>query len=201
MDGVTPEMLQESGTEGEVSWSFDIKDMEYRNNVYVSAMLLKNPHLESSKAFLPSRALGVATIPVRDEKWSQKVTISTPEEVKANQTLKVSLDVNAGSSALKDAVAMISVVDEGLLSLTNHFSKSKRAFSKMPLNVQTFETIDGVQHHQLVTMFQQAVQMVHVVKVVKPVAFGQESSIFHKMERSMLILIFHNTVVKFASWL
>ena len=94
--------------------------MEYRNNVYVSAIFSKS-HLESSKAFLPSRkALGVATIPVRDEKWSQKVTISTPEEVKANQTLKVSLDVNAGSSSLKDAVAMISVVDEGLLSLTNH---------------------------------------------------------------------------------
>ena len=162
--------------------------------------------MESSKAFFAIQALGFATIPVRDEKWSQKVTISTPEEVKANQTLKVSLDVNAGYSSLKDAVAMISVVDEGLLSLTNHPSPNptKSLFPKMPLNVQTFETIgwsvptpstgDNVSAGGGADGARRA-------KVVNLLLFGQESSIFHKMERSMLILIFHNTVAKFALWL
>ena len=38
---VTPEKLKNEGADGEVSWSFDLKDMPYRNNVYVTAMLLK----------------------------------------------------------------------------------------------------------------------------------------------------------------
>ena len=140
---ITPEKLQKEGTDGEISWSFNLKDMPYRNNIYVTAMLIKNPHLESPKAFFPSRALGIASIPIRDEKWSQKVTLSVPDEVRANQKLKVSLQVDAGKESLKDAVAMISVVDQGLLSLTNHPSPdpTNRLFPKLPLNVNTFETI------------------------------------------------------------
>ena len=140
---VTPEKLKNEGVDGEISWRFDLKDMPYRNNIYVTAMLIKDPHLESPKAFFPSRALGIASIPIRDEKWSQKVTLSVPDEVRANQKLKVSLQVDAGKESLKDAVAMISVVDQGLLSLTNHPSPdpTNHLFPKLPLNVSTFETI------------------------------------------------------------
>ena len=48
---------------GELTWTFKLD--EYAPNVYVSAFLVKDPHLESKDAFLPDRAFGVAN--VRDQ--------------------------------------------------------------------------------------------------------------------------------------
>ena len=41
---------------GENKWTFKVKD--FVPNVYVSALIIKDPHLDSQQAFLPGRAIG-----------------------------------------------------------------------------------------------------------------------------------------------
>ena len=140
-DGIIRNEWVEVKDAGEISWSFNLAGMPFQNNVYVSALLVKDAHAEAAEAYMPSRAFGTKSIAVQVEKFTHDLKISVPKEVQANKTMKVSLDL--GAELEKDTVAMIAVVDEGLLSLTNFQTPNPTdaLFPRMPLSVQSFETI------------------------------------------------------------
>ncbi|MFP2931263.1 alpha-2-macroglobulin family protein, partial [Pyxidicoccus sp. 3LG] len=123
---------------GEVTWSF--KPAGFAPNVYVSAFLVKDPHLESAQAFMPDRAFGVASVPLEPVDFTQAVTMNVPKEVRSNDTLTVDLDLGAVEGP---TFATVAVVDEGILSLTRFQSPDplKQLFTKRALGVDTYETI------------------------------------------------------------
>lgn len=130
---------------GDVSWSLplDIDDGQggtFQPNVYVSALLIKDPKLESAEAFLPDRAFGTTNITLRPSAWSQPVAITAPSETRPWSPLKVSLDLGAVS---EPTYATVAVVDEGILSLTRFKTPDPRdqVFAKRALGVESFETV------------------------------------------------------------
>ncbi len=130
---------------GETSWSFTLD--KFAPNVYVSALLVKDPHLESKTAFLPDRAFGVGSARVTPTQATQKVTLTTPKEVRSSSPLSVTLDVGPVS---EPTFATIAVVDEGVLSLTRFQTPDPNSalFAKRALGVETFETIGWTMLHQ-----------------------------------------------------
>jgi hypothetical protein len=129
---------------GEAAWSFTVAD--YAPNVYVSAFLVKDPHLESKTAFLPDRAYGITSVRVLPTALTQGVTIVAPKEVRSSSPLTITLDVGATTGA---TFATIAVVDEGILSLT-HFKTPdplSELFARRALAVETFETIGWTMLH------------------------------------------------------
>ena len=123
---------------GEVTWSF--KPKAFAPNVYVSAFLVKDPHLESAEAFMPDRAFGVASMPLEPVEYVQAVTLNAPKEVRSNDTLTVDVELGAVEPG---TYATVAVVDEGILSLTRFQSPDplKELFTKRALGVQTYETL------------------------------------------------------------
>ena len=123
---------------GEVTWTFT--PSAFAPNVYVSAFLVKDPHLESAKAFMPDRAFGVGSVSLEPAAYTQAVTMNVPKEVRSNDTLTVDLDLGAVEGP---TFATVAVVDEGILSLTRFQSPDplSRLFTKRALGVETFETI------------------------------------------------------------
>ncbi|RKG95223.1 hypothetical protein D7V97_37600, partial [Corallococcus sp. CA053C] len=123
---------------GEVSWSFTPK--EYAPNVYVSAFMVKDPHLESAQAFMPDRAFGVGSIALEPVDFTQAVTLTVPKEVRSNDTLTVDLSLEGVEGP---TFATVAVVDEGILSLTRFQNPDplKEIFTRRALGVQTFETV------------------------------------------------------------
>ena len=103
--------------------------------------MVKDAHSDSELAYMPSRAFGTQPIKVRSQQFYHNLAISAPTEVQANTEMTVDLDL--GGSVEKDTVAMVAVVDEGLLSLTNFKTPdpSDSLFPKMPLDVNTAETV------------------------------------------------------------
>lgn len=128
---------------GELSWSFTVG--EYAPNVYVSAFLVKDPHLESKDAFLPDRAFGIANVPIKPTQFTQTLKIEVPKEVRSNSPLSVKLDAGKGAG-----FAMVAVVDEGILQLTNFQTPDPLAqlFARRALGVETYETIGWTMLHQ-----------------------------------------------------
>ncbi|MBV8761363.1 MAG: hypothetical protein JO257_28960, partial [Deltaproteobacteria bacterium] len=126
---------------GDLTWSFKLDD--YAPNVYVSAFLVKDPHLESKDAFLPDRAFGVINVAIKPTQFTQAVKLDVPKEVRSNSPLTVKLDAAAGS------FAMVAVVDEGILQLTNFKTPDPLAqlFGKHGLGVETYETIGWTMLH------------------------------------------------------
>ncbi len=123
---------------GEVSWSFTPK--AFAPNVYVSALLVKDPHLESAEAFLPDRAFGVGNVSLEPTAYTQAVKLEVPQEVRSNSTLTVNLDLGPVEGP---TYATVAVVDEGILSLTRFQSPDplQELFAKRALGVETYETI------------------------------------------------------------
>ncbi|QRO00373.1 hypothetical protein JRI60_15740 [Archangium violaceum] len=123
---------------GEVSWSF--KPSAFAPNVYVSAFLVKDPHLESAQAFMPDRAFGVASMTLEPVDYVQSVTLNVPKEVRSNDNLPVDLELG---SVEPGTFATVAVVDEGILSLTRFQSPDplQTLFTKRALGVQTYETL------------------------------------------------------------
>lgn len=123
---------------GEVSWSF--KPSAFAPNVYVSAFLVKDPHLESAQAFMPDRAFGVASMTLEPVDYTQAVTLNVPKEVRSNDALPVDIELG---SVEPGTYATVAVVDEGILSLTRFKSPEplEALFSKRALGVQTYETL------------------------------------------------------------
>jgi len=112
----------------------------FQPNVYVSVLILKDPHLESQQAFVPGRAFGLASVAMDPEDKRQPITIDIPTEVRPNSELLVKLDLGKGEPGRKVTIAAI---DEGILSLTRYETPDpiKSLYSKRRLEVLTYETI------------------------------------------------------------
>jgi uncharacterized protein YfaS (alpha-2-macroglobulin family) len=127
---------------GELAWSFTVN--EFTPNVYVSAFLVKDPHLESKDAFLPDRAYGVANLSIKPTQFTEGVKLDVPKEVRSNSPLTVKVAAGSGG------YAMVAVVDEGILQLTNYKTPDpvSQLFSKHALGIETYETIGWTMLHQ-----------------------------------------------------
>lgn len=136
-DGVV-ESHWETIQAGEATWSFSLDAFE--PNVYVSALLIKDPHLESRDAYLPARAFAVESIRVRPEAYLHAVSLVVPDEVTPNSPLTVQLQVDGADGP---TVATVAAVDEGILQLTDFESPdpTTQIFAQRALGVETFETV------------------------------------------------------------
>lgn len=130
---------------GEHDWRFTLG--EFADNVYVSVLVVKDPHLESAEAFLPDRAFGVESIEVRPTQYTGKVEIGVAEEVRSGEPLKIDVDLGQGTGKRFVTVA---AVDEGILSLTNFETPDPfdDLFPTRALGVTTWETIGWAMHLQ-----------------------------------------------------
>jgi uncharacterized protein YfaS (alpha-2-macroglobulin family) len=123
---------------GPLEWSFPVESFD--PDVYVTAFLIKDPHLESAEAFLPDRASGVQGIRIEPSAYTRAVKLEVPSEVRPWSPLEITLDVGALDAP---ATATVAVVDQGILSLTDFESPDPNAaiFAKRRLDVDTYETI------------------------------------------------------------
>ncbi|TVQ90401.1 MAG: hypothetical protein EA397_12500 [Deltaproteobacteria bacterium] len=128
---------------GPGEWSFTLA--EFVDNVYVSGLLVKDPHLESREAFLPDRAFGVRSIRVAPTAYQGEIALSVPDEIRGGSELKVDLDLGPGRGARYVTVA---AVDEGILSLTNFQTPDPtlELFPQRALGIRTWETIGWALH-------------------------------------------------------
>jgi len=118
--------------------SFKIE--KFAPNVYVTALLLKNPHQESEKAFLPGRAFAIKSIAIAPEANRMSLELKAPSEVRPRQELVIELQASPEEQPL---YATVAAVDEGILQLTNYRNPDPLAqlFAKRALGVDTFETV------------------------------------------------------------
>ena len=109
-------------------------------NVYVSALLIKDPHLESPAAFVPGRAYGVRSVRVRPEAYELPVAVAVAGEARPWSPLEVKLDLGRLDAP---ATATVAVVDEGVLQLTRFKSPDllHEVFAKRKLEVSSYETV------------------------------------------------------------
>ncbi|MGE0867353.1 MAG: alpha-2-macroglobulin [Kofleriaceae bacterium] len=132
-------------TGAEATWSFTLK--AFAPNVYVSAFVVKDPHLESKDAFLPDRAFGISSIRVEPVEFAQPVKLDAPKQIRSSSPLSITLDVGPTT---EPTFATVAVVDEGILSLTSFRSPDPLAqlFAKRALAVETYETVGWTMLHQ-----------------------------------------------------
>lgn len=130
---------------GPVDWSFTLG--EFVDNVYVSVLVVKDPHLESEAAFLPDRAFGAGSIRVTPTRFTGALDLQVAEEVRSDSTLDVTVDLGPGEGTRYVTVA---AVDEGILSLTDFQTPDPRddLFPTRALGVKTWETIGWALHLQ-----------------------------------------------------
>lgn len=126
------------GVPGPVKWSWEPE--AYAPNVYVSALLVKDPHLLSAASYVPDRAFGVRSIRVDPTQYQLAVNVSAPDEIRSNSVLDVDVDLGPQSGPSWITVA---AVDEGILALTRFPSPDPipELFPTRALGVDTFETI------------------------------------------------------------
>ncbi|HEX3764855.1 MAG TPA: MG2 domain-containing protein, partial [Kofleriaceae bacterium] len=130
---------------GDASWSFTLDT--FAPNVYVSAFVIKDPHLESRDAFLPDRAFGVGGARVVPVDATQAVALTAPKEVRSSSPLAIALDAGKLDGP---GFATVAVIDEGILSLTGFASPDPlgELFARRALGVETYETIGWTMLHQ-----------------------------------------------------
>ncbi|NBX16307.1 MAG: hypothetical protein EBR09_02965 [Proteobacteria bacterium] len=127
--------IKEAGT---AEWNFTVN--EFYPNVYVSALLVKDPHQESAKSYIPERAFGVTSVRMSPAKYSAELKMNSPSEVRPLSQLNVTLDLNNGDS---ESFVTLAAVDEGILQLTGFETPDplKQLLQQRGLGVETFETI------------------------------------------------------------
>lgn len=105
-------------------------------NVYVTAMLLKDP--VDGKRFLPARAWGAASVQVVPSAHRLEVKVNHPELNESRKTVTIQLS-NKEKAATEYSIA---VVDEGILQMTAFKSPEplKRFFEARAMGVSTVET-------------------------------------------------------------
>lgn len=132
-------------TGADASWTFKLDT--FAPNVYVSAFLVKDPHLESRDAFLPDRAYGVKSTRVKPVAFTQAVKLDAPKQIRSSSPLSIKLDLGP---TVPGTFAVVSVVDEGILSLTSFKTPDPlgQLFSKRALGVETYETLGWTMLHQ-----------------------------------------------------
>jgi hypothetical protein len=133
-------------TSGQQEWTATLPQVSFVENVFVSVLMLKDPHSESKEDFIPARSFGVQPITVKPEMYQHELSLDVAESISPNDPLKVSLNFN--DSVEEGTVVFINAVDEGLLSLTNFSSPNpfKQTFLQRALGVSTHETIGWTQN-------------------------------------------------------
>jgi alpha-2-macroglobulin len=123
---------------GTNQWAFTVE--RFVPNVYVSALLVKDPHLESRQDFLPERAFGVRSFQVEPAEYSRPVRLEVPTTVRSRSSLRAEIDLGRLD---EPTFATVAVVDEGVLSLTRFSSPDplQGLFARRALGVDTFETV------------------------------------------------------------
>ena len=121
---------------GDNSWSFRLP--KFYANVYVSAFLMKDPHLESAQS-LPDRVTAPSLF-VCNLNSLQALKVIVPKEIRSNSKLDVKIEIPKSETP---SIATVAVVDEGILSLTRFKSPDPfpAIFKRHKLQVRTFETI------------------------------------------------------------
>lgn len=122
---------------GKTTWEFKLD--KFSPNIYVSAFMIKDPHLESSESFMPDRAFGVRSFRIEPEEYSDSISVQVAEEIRPNSTLTVDLQFPSSETGRFVTVA---AVDEGILSLTKFKSPDpiRTIFEPRALGIETFET-------------------------------------------------------------
>ncbi len=112
---------------------------EFAPNVYLSGLLIKDPHRESNRAFLPGRAFGLQVVRIKPSPYSLSLTLQAPEEIRPNSKLTVDLDAQGTQGP---AFVTVAAVDEGILQLTGFRSPDILGllFDQRALGVATFDT-------------------------------------------------------------
>ncbi|MBW1878302.1 MAG: hypothetical protein JRJ84_08075, partial [Deltaproteobacteria bacterium] len=123
---------------GEVEWTFKVR--EFVPNIYVSALLVKDPHLESVEAFLPDRAFGVRSVRIQPREYTHDLALTVPNEVRPYSELTVGIDLGPLE---EPTFVTVAAVDEGILSLTKFPSPNpfESIFARRELGVDTYETV------------------------------------------------------------
>jgi uncharacterized protein YfaS (alpha-2-macroglobulin family) len=123
---------------GPTSWTFSVD--QWAPNVYVSALLLKDPHSDSAETYMADRAFGVGSVRIDAAAYTQELVIRAPEEVRPNSELVVELEL---PGAGPDTVVTVAAIDEGILQLTGFETPDPLAqlLAKRALGVQSFETV------------------------------------------------------------
>lgn len=123
---------------GDNTWSFELD--ERVPNAYATVFLIKDPHLDSSEAFMPERAFGATSIRVDRAPYRHKLAIETPKEVRPNSRMEVVVDAGKLREPMYVTVA---AVDEGILSLNNYETPdlTDQLVAKRALGVTTFDTV------------------------------------------------------------
>ena len=116
------------------------KVVNFTPNVYLSALLIKNPFAESKDAFMPGRAFGVVAVRLKPTKDELTVKLDVPAEMRPNHDLTVNINASPAEGAL---FATVAAVDEGVLQLTRFVSPDplSEIYAQRGLGVNTFETI------------------------------------------------------------
>ncbi len=125
-------------TAGPISWTFPVDS--FRPNVYVSALLVKDPHLESQAAFMPDRAFGVANLRIVPKQFTLPLKLTVPNEVRPQNNLTVQVDTGP---LQEPGFVTIAAVDEGILSLTKFADPDPALaiFARRALGVTSYETV------------------------------------------------------------
>jgi hypothetical protein len=123
---------------GPVEWTFTVPG--FVPNVYVSAFLVKDPHVDSPEGYTPERAFGVSSVRVDPVDHALTVAVTAPDEVRSNSALPVTIDLGAAGA---NATVTVAAVDEGILQLTDFETPDPLAdiFAQRRLGVRTFETV------------------------------------------------------------
>lgn len=123
---------------GKNTWTTKAKS--FTPNVYISALVVKNPHLDSKDAFLPARAMGTTSVKIRPQNHTQDVTIKAPKEVRSESELEITLELGPQNG---ETFATVAVVDEGVLSLSKFKTPDPNAtiFARRALGVETYDTV------------------------------------------------------------
>ena len=123
---------------GEARWSFPVRD--FAPNVYVSALLVQDPHQLSRDSYLPGRSQGTRSVRVLPERFQAELTLGLPDEVAPEGMLEVEVELRGVKGP---ASVVVAAVDEGLLSLTGHPVPDPLGalFGKRALGVSTYETV------------------------------------------------------------
>jgi len=123
---------------GDNQWSFQLD--QFVPNAYVSAFVIKDPHLESSEAFVPERAFGVTPVEVVPSRHEGSLELSVPDEVRPSSSFDVQVDAQVGDGP---AWVTVAAVDQGILQLTDYTSPNPldTILAKRALGVDTFDTV------------------------------------------------------------
>ncbi len=123
---------------GKVNWKYTPE--KFDPNIYFSALVIKDPFLDSKEFFMPDRAFGLESVKVKPTTKIHDLVIETPKEVRPNSKLDVNINVGKANA---NTFVTVAAIDEGILSLTRYKTPrlTNQLFEKRKLGVETFETI------------------------------------------------------------